>query len=109
MNFVLEESRRTLTNFDKLDISSWRAEITKYLQDMNDFQFQEASEVFRNLAAYSARASWIRNQLMQKAARPYVAFRTGEVDPFLAEVERQFKIWSRIVAVTQQEWDMSRG
>lgn len=69
----------------------------------------DVGEILRALAAMSGRASEVRCHLMRTESRRGQGFRTRELDPFIEELDRQFKIWSRYHAVLQQEWDMSKG
>jgi hypothetical protein len=61
-------------------------------------------EIFVRLAGMSARLSEIRFQVVRSDQRVLQAFRTREIDPFLEEVDRQFKIFSRIQTV--KEWEL---
>jgi hypothetical protein len=98
-----ESSNTSLS--DALD--TWRSEITDYLVEMASFRQMDLVEVLQRLSAYSARASWIRGVVIRYSARQAEFFRTKELDPFLTEVDRQFKVWSRVAAIRQSEWEMN--
>lgn len=85
----------------------WRDEIFGYFERMHRFASKEQDEVFMDLAAFSARASEIRMRLMQIQSRAAQGFRTGEVDPFLSECDRQFRLWSRVFAVKELDVRLS--
>lgn len=86
------------------DLNGWRAELDEFYGIMNNFGDDEDG-IFRSLSAMSARASQIRSQVVRKENRALQVFRTQEIDPFLKECDRQFKIWSREHSVSQFEWE----
>lgn len=91
------------------EMKTLQEEIDGYFQEMLRFVDMEPDEIFMRLSAFSARASFIRSQIMRTQNRALTAFRTGEIDPFLTECDRQFKIWSRVFAVTSLDWNLARG
>lgn len=90
-------------------IADVQVELDGYYVEMKQFLSMEPTEIYMKLAAWSARASEIRSRLVRQESRKAQAFRTREVDPFIDECDRQFKIYSRIQSCRQQEWDMQRG
>lgn len=78
----------------------------KILEGLNDL---DDVAKFENISGMSARASHLRNQLTragtQKDARLDYA-RINYIDPFLREVDRQFKIHSRVFSVAESEQRM---
>lgn len=91
------------------DVSAWRNEFDSYYQQMHLFREMEIDEILMALSAFSARASEIRSQLVRVDTRLHTAFRTKEVDPFLEEVDRQFKLWSRVQSVRDMDFRLSGG
>lgn len=91
------------------ELKALQSEFDSYYQEMLTFMEMEPDEIFMKLSAYSARASFVRSQVMRSQSRTLTAFRTGEIDPFLSECDRQFKIWSRVFAVTSLDWNLARG
>ena len=90
-------------------LGEWRPEILSYLQEMYNFhKIPDSREVLRTLSAYSARASLMRNLAVRSSANDINRFRIDELDPFLVEVERQFKIYSRLISADQFEWDTTK-
>ncbi len=90
-------------------IETWRPEILGYLIDMRDFhQEEDCRLILRNLSAYSARASYMRNFASRSNNEKINRFRIDELDPFLVEVERQFKIYSRLISANQFEFDLTK-
>lgn len=86
-----------------------QSEINDYLTRLKELNSQPATEVFMTLSAISARLAEIRNRLVRTETRRFVALRTREVDPLIEEVDRQFKMHSRIASVRQMEWDATTG
>lgn len=91
------------------DVAAWRIEFDSYYQQMHLFREMEIDEILMALSAFSARASEIRSHLVRVDNRLNTAFRTKEVDPFLTEVDRQFRTWSRIQAVREMDFRLSGG
>lgn len=91
-------------------LGSWRTELAGFFTLIKAFRNTDLVEILMNIAAMSGRASEIRNQVMEGSGSQRMnAFRTKQLDPFLDEVDRQFRVWSRVQAVRTMEWDMSKG
>lgn len=87
-------------------MKQWLAEIDEYFEHMQDFNNQEPDEIFRSLSGWTARMSHIRSVINRNESKLLQAFRTKQVDPFLLECERQFKMWSRVFSVQSMDWNM---
>ena len=117
MNLTLEETPRRpdpvkptfSSNEDADAITVYRQELDGYYTQMREFNGWLSYEVLQALSAMSARASELRGHLMRNDSRRATGFRTKELDPFLDAVEFQFKVHSRLIAVQQAEWEMSKG
>lgn len=90
-------------------VEGWRNEVDAYYVRMRDFGTIETDEIFAELAAFSARASEIRGWLVRSQTRASNSFRTQEIDPFISECDRQFKLWSRYQAVREMDFRLSGG
>ena len=89
-------------------IAEWRPELLGYLKEMHKFNdLEDSREVLRRLSAFSARASWMRNLAVRSPAKEIQRFRIDELDPFLGEIERQFKFHSRLISANQFEYDLT--
>lgn len=88
---------------------NWRRELDGYYKEMVSFSEVEPDEIFRSLSAWTARASYMRSQIVRIDSKAWVKFRTQEIDPFISECDRQFRVWSRVFAVQSLDWNMSRG
>jgi hypothetical protein len=103
----MSEKSANETLYDTL--FKWREELTGFLKEI--YLFNDADDplnAMKRLSAMSARASFMRSVTVRQTNRQLTIFRQDELDPFLKEVELQFRIWSRIAAITNAEWGMSR-
>lgn len=82
------------------------AELDDYYHRLTQFTGMPIFEVFQTISAISARTSEIRHQLIRFEDRRSTALRTKHVDPLLEELDRQFKIISRLQSVRQMEYEM---
>lgn len=90
-------------------IWNMQAELDAYYAVMQQLNLMDPPEVMQKLSSFSARASEMRSQLVRVDARRSNTFRTREVDPFLEECDRQFKIHSRLQSFREFDWKMSTG
>lgn len=91
----------------QLDV--WRSELDSYYSEMRKFESMDPVEVFLRLSAFSARASEIRSVIVRSENRRHTSFRTQEIDPFIDECDRQFKLHSRIQSTREMEFRISGG
>lgn len=91
-------------------IDKYRQELISYLKEVYDFhKTDDVQDVMKTISAYRARASLIREGIVQSSNPKFNRFRIDELDPFLSEMKEQFAIWSRISSIRKDEWDMTRG
>jgi len=90
------------------DLTAWREEIDAYFEIMRSFEQYGMDEILKALSAMTSRASQIRSNVMRSEDRRTQSFRTRELDPFIAECDRQFKVWSRMLSIHSMDWEMSR-
>jgi hypothetical protein len=115
VNFTLTKDegtipRRVERQFFNKDLEKIRAELDSFYDIMNSFSSLDPSEIFQSLAAFTARASYMRSQIMRLPEnRMMTNFRTKELDPFIEECDRQFKFWSRYQSVQAYEWEITKG
>lgn len=88
-------------------IRALQGELDAYYVQMRGFSAADVTDIFMCLAAFSARASEVRGYLSRQVSKRIDSFRTKELDPFIEECDRQFRIWSRMQSVRQMEADMS--
>lgn len=90
------------------NISIWRVELLDYLKEMTKFSSSsDYAETLTQISAMTSRASYMRSVVVVDPASKARRFRLDEIDPFLKEADRQFKVWSRVIAVRSQEWNSS--
>ncbi len=86
-------------------------ELDAIVASIRSFADQMPDQVMRSCAAYSARLTELCVLLhrVETQDRQYTRIRTQQVERFLAEIDRQFKIASRLVEVQRQDLDLLRG
>lgn len=92
-------------------IPKWRKELTGYLIEIRGFENEEdIGHVIRKLSSYSARASRMRSEAVRNkhSSAKLVRFIEDEIDPFIGEIERQFRFFSRIQSTIDSEIALSR-
>ena len=72
------------------------------------FHLKQPDQVMREVAAFSARLTELCVLLhrVESTDRQYTRIRTQQVDRFLDELERQYKIASRLVEVMRQDLEL---
>lgn len=92
-----------------LDLQDLRDEIASFFEVMRSFPDMDPIDTMTALSAFTSRASQIRTNLIRAEDKQQQLFRTRELDPFINECDRQFKIWSRLLSARKLEWETSRG
>ena len=105
---VASVSPRQARNGGEL-LSAYRKEMDECYEIMKAFHSEDPAVIFKEIAAMTARFSHIRSQIVRVESKTWQNFRTKEVDPFLEECDRQFKIWSRAFSVQTLDWEMTKG
>lgn len=74
------------------------------------FHMKQPDQAMREIAAFSARLTELAVLLhrVESSDRQYTRIRTQQVERFLAELERQYKIASRLVEVMRQDLELLR-
>jgi len=82
-----------------------QAELNGIAMAVRAFSLKQPDQVMREVAAYSARLTELAMLLHRVEAmdRQYVRVRTQQVELWLKELDRQFKIASRLVEVNRQD------
>jgi hypothetical protein len=90
-------------------IDTWRQEITGYWEQMVHLgERNDVEVILRTLSMWSARSGYMHSATVRSNNKLAIDFRTKEIDYFHDEVDRQFKIWSRVATVVQSEWESTR-
>lgn len=77
---------------------------------IRSFALKQPDQIMRETAAYSARLTEMCVLLhrVEGLDRQYLRVRTQQVEKYLAELDRQFKIASRLVEVMRQDLELMR-
>ncbi len=81
----------------------YQDEIDEYYEVLKQLNQMDVADVFRTLSAYSARASELRTRLSRVDTKKAQSFRTREVEPFIEEIDRQYRYQSRNLTVMEIE------
>lgn len=87
----------------------YQVELSEFYTKVSDFHRQDSASVLRIISGIAGRCTEIRADLHRNGSARANKFRTSEVDPLLDALDLQFKIHSRLIAVNQMDWDMSKG
>jgi len=113
MKFRLEnnppETQAVVTNSKVGTLDGWLAEIDGYFSIMEKFGEAEPDQIFSYLSSWTARASHMRSMINRSESKIAQGFRTKQIDPFINECDRQFKLWSRVFSVQSLDWNMQRN
>lgn len=90
-------------------LDQYRLEMDVFYKKMREFHKKEPDTIFQELAAMTSRFSHIRSKIVRVESKVWQNFRTKEIDPFIEECDRQFKIWSRAFSVRSLDWEMTKG
>lgn len=98
---------------DSPTLEKLRSEMDEYFNLMEEFPISDPRENLTRLSAFTARMSHVRALIIRGSVsgsdKETANFRTKELDPFISECDRQFKIWSRLISVAQLDYEISRG
>lgn len=98
-------SRPVSTRGEMLKV--WLSELDACYDRMEKFKDEEPDEIFSCLSSWTARASHMRSLVNRSESKTDQSFRLKQIDPFITECDRQFKIWSRVFSVIQMDYNMS--
>lgn len=92
-------------------LASVRSEIDDAYDDMKKFISMEPDQIMQICAGHTSRLNEIRTCIyrvedFQRVLKPV---RTNEIEPTIKELQFQFQVASRLLAVRQLDWEMVRG
>lgn len=73
------------------------------------FRGMDPADVLTEISGISGRLAEIRANLQRNNSQRCTALRTREVDPLREELDLQFRVWSRKIALLEWELRMSGG
>jgi hypothetical protein len=100
----------TIDQDDELIVlRSYERELSDYRSRVIDFENRDPADVLAAISAISARLSEMRAQLWRRNTHRAQNLRTREVDPLREDLDLQFRVWSRRIAVMEFDLRMTRG
>lgn len=90
-------------------VSGYMAELDTMRATIADFPNRDPSDILSIIAGTAGRLAEIRAQLYRSNSGRCAALRTREVDPLRDDLDLQFRIWSRKIALLEWELKMSTG
>lgn len=104
-------------------IADYRAQIIRMMRKVATFGMEEyrdeneeiqkgicdLGDILRAIAGFRARAQYLRAFISDSRDSRFTRLKVELIDPFLEELTEQFKIWSRVIAVQELDWNISRG
>lgn len=94
---------------DRDMVVGFMAELDAMRATITDFPKQDPSDILAGIAGIAGRLSEIRAQLYRSNSNRCTALRTREVDPLREDLDLQFRVWSRKIALLEWELKMSTG
>lgn len=89
-------------------LKGWRADFDSFYREMETWKrTDDIRDILNSCANWRATANRIRAQMVRHPDKRAQNFRTQEVDPFIACLEEQHKIFSRIVTMIIEESRMN--
>lgn len=84
------------------ELDDMRSRVARFHED-------DPSDILVAISAISGRLAEIRSQLYRLNTQRCTALRTREVDPLREELDLQFRVWSRRIALMEWELKMASG
>lgn len=94
---------------DRALVQGYMAELDEMRAAITDFPNQDPGDILAKIAGISGRLAEIRAQLYRSNSQRCSALRTREVDPLREDLDLQFRIHSRRIALLEWELKMSTG
>jgi hypothetical protein len=99
----------TGTNVESALVVSYLSELDQMRSTVVSFRSMDPSDVLSEISGISGRLAEIRANLQRVNSQRCTALRTREVDPLREELDLQFRVWSRKIALMEWELKMSGG
>lgn len=90
-------------------LKGYMAELDEMRAAISDFPNRDPADILSAIAGTAGRLAEIRAQLYRNNSGRCAALRTREVDPLRDDLDLQFRIWSRKIALLEWELKMSTG
>ena len=107
ISYLMAPLRRAGELGTKADIEQ---ELDLIATAVRSFHLKQPDQILREVGAYSARLTELEVLLhrVESMDRQYTRVRTQQVERWLVDLDRQFKIASRLIEVQRQDIDLSR-
>lgn len=103
----IKEYLTTISGFSKMaKEEDQETNRNKIVFNADEIDSSEIKDVFLAISSFSARANFFKVQVASLTDPKMVLFVENELDPFIKELEFQFRVWSRYEAVLSREWEM---
>jgi hypothetical protein len=90
-------------------LASYMPELDTMRNTIMAFRDMDPSDVLTEISGISGRLAEIRAILQRNNSQRCTALRTREVDPLRDELDLQFRVWSRKIALMEWELRLSGG
>lgn len=90
-------------------LSTYLPELDQMRAAIMQFRDMDPSDVLSEISGISGRLAEMRAMLQRSNSQRCTALRTREVDPLREELDLQFRVWSRKIALMEWELRMSGG
>lgn len=94
---------------ERLLLKGTMAELDEMRAAISDFPNRDPADILSTIAGTAGRLAEIRAQLYRNNSGRCAALRAREVDPLREDLDLQFRIWSRKIALLEWELKMSTG
>lgn len=89
--------------------NTYEAELDDMRAKVSRFPDEDPADVLATISGIAGRLAEIRAQLYRDNSQRCTQLRTREVDPLRDDLELQFKVWSRKIALMEWELRLSGG
>lgn len=84
-------------------------ELFNYLEEIKEFNSIDPAEVMQKISSFTARLSELKVRALLDGNHSANRLLTKQITPILEELERQFRVHSRLQAIRQHDWDAAKG
>lgn len=97
------------TSAESTLLAAYMPELADMRATIMSFRDMDPAEVLTEISGISGRLAEIRANLQRNSSQRCTALRTREVDPLREELELQFRVWSRKIALMEWELKLAGG
>jgi hypothetical protein len=97
------------TGVESVLLATYLPELNQMRATIMSFRDMDPSDVLTEISGISGRLAEMRANLQRSNSQRCTALRTREVDPLREELDLQFRVWSRKIALMEWELRMSGG